>query len=89
LSISGNRAMAVERSRWLAELAQAVEEALRLARTMGVPEGDCVHANEVYGRLEQVRIEIDALRRGSWGTRPIEINPLWTSLMPWADHPKD
>lgn len=89
MSISGNRATAVERSRWLAELAEAVEEALRLARALGVAEGDRARADEIRVRLERVRIEIDALRRGAWGTRPIEIDPLWTRLLGWKARSED
>lgn len=80
---SGERPAAAERSRWLAELAQAVDQAQRLARTLGVPGGNCEPAKELYDRLELVRIEVEALRRGAWGASPIEIDPLWTSLFPW------
>jgi hypothetical protein len=89
LNISGDRTAAVERSRWLAELAQAVDEALRLARAMEGPQRDCARAKEIHARLKQVRIEIDALRRGGWGTRPIEIDPLWTRFLTWTAHPED
>ena len=79
---------AAERSRWLAELAEAIAEAQRLARTIGVPEGSCAPANALYERLEAVRIEVEALRRGGWGNQPAEIDPLWTSLFPWDPNQK-
>lgn len=73
---------AAERSRWLAELAEAVAQAQRLARALDAPEGNCPPARRVYGRLESIRIEIESLRRGSWGARPIEIDPQWMSFFP-------
>ncbi len=80
---SGERTAAAERSRWLAELAQAIDEAQRLARNLGDSERKCAHAKELYGRLESVRIEVEALRRGTWVTRSTEIDPLRTNLFPW------
>lgn len=80
---SRERTAATERSRWLAELAQAVDQAQRLARTLGHSESNCAQAKELYGRLESVRIEVEALRRGTWVTRSIEIDPLRTNLFPW------
>ena len=80
---SVDRSNAVERSRWLAELAEAVDEAQRLARKMGVSEGDCASAKKLFERLETVRIEIEALRRGSWDRRSIETDPSWINLFPW------
>lgn len=79
----GDRSDAVERSRWLAELAEAIDQAQRLARKMGVSEGDSATAKELFERLETVRIEIEALRRGSWDRRSIETDPSWTNLFPW------
>jgi len=80
---SGERTAAAERSRWLAELAQAIDEAQRLARNLGDSERKCAHAKELYGRLESVRIEVEALRRGAWVPRSTEIDPLRTNLFPW------
>lgn len=79
----GDGSNAVERSQWLAELGEAVDQAQRLARKMGVSEGDCASAKELFERLETVRIEIEALRRGSWDRRSIETDPSWTNLFPW------
>ncbi len=75
-----DRAAAGERGRWLAELAGAVDQAQRLARTLIVLKGSCAESEALYGRLEAVRIEVEDLRRGGWGARPMKIDPLWTSL---------
>jgi len=74
---------AAERSRWLAELAEAVVQAQRLARIMGVSDGKCGQANELYRRLEWVRIEVEGLRRASSKTHSTEIDPKWMDLVPW------
>ena len=84
----GDRPAAAERGRWLAELAETIDQALRLARTVSVSRGSCVEAEDIYGRLELVRIEVEDLRRGGWGSRPTRFNPLWTSLFPWNGHPE-
>ena len=42
---------------------------------------------EVYGRLESVRIEVEALRRGRLALPRNEIGPLWTRLFPWSGAP--
>jgi hypothetical protein len=76
-------AAAAERGRWLAELAQAVDEALRLARSLRASEASRIAVKGIYCRLEAVRIEVDSLRRGGWVVRREEIGPLRTGLFPW------
>jgi hypothetical protein len=76
------RPAAVERGRWLAELAEAVTEAQRLARSLSVANGNHVEAEDLYGRLELVRIEVEDLRRGGRGARPAGNDPFWASLFP-------
>lgn len=73
---------AAERSRWLAELAVAIRDAQRLARVLGVDD-DRGPASDLYVRLESVRLEVEALRRGSWAPRPTEIDPRWIKPFPW------
>lgn len=81
---SSNETQAAERARWLAELADAIDEAQRLAWRLGVAEGGNAEAKELYGRLETVRGEVDSLRRDGWATCHEEIEPPWMNLMPWA-----
>jgi hypothetical protein len=82
---SADRISGAERSRWLAELAETIDQAQRLARTLGVPEGNCSGAKALYRRLELVRIEVEDLRRGGWATQRTEIDPKWMNLFPWND----
>lgn len=77
------RTAAVEHSRWLAELAEAIDQAQRLARTLSATGSNSAEAKELFRRLESVRIEVDALRRGGWVTRSTEIDPLRTNSFPW------
>lgn len=76
-----DQALALERGRWLAELARAIDEAQRVAWTLGVSEGDSAVAKELYARLELVRGEIEELRFGDWTEVPKEIDPSWIQTL--------
>lgn len=72
-----DEAVALERARWLAELAQAIAQAQKLVWTLGVIEGDNEEARELYTRLELARGDVEALRFGGWVEVRKEIDPLW------------
>jgi hypothetical protein len=72
-----DEAVALERARWLAELAQAIAQAQKLVWTLGVIEGDSEEARELYARLELVRGDVEALRFGNWVEVRNEVDPLW------------
>lgn len=72
-----DKAIASQRARWLDELISAIQEAQKLAWRLGVAEGDCDEARQLYGRLEAVRDEIDLLRSGEWVLVWKEIDPIW------------
>ena len=77
-----DQVVALERARWLAELAQAIAQAQKLAWRLGVAEGDNEEARELYARLEAVRAEVDSLRFGEWVDVRREIDPaLLNSLL--------
>ena len=67
---------ATARSMWLSELADAVERAQRLSWTLGIEGGD-VEAQELYARLEWVRVEIESLRLSGWTELHEELAPDW------------
>ena len=73
-----------ERARWLSELADALDEAQKVAWRLGVSEGDSAEAKELYGRIEAARAEVDRLRLS--GSRRIreESDPDWTDIQLWA-----
>ena len=69
----------LSRTRWLDELAQAIGQAQRLAWSLGVEDGDCEEAREIYTRLEAARTEVEALRYGDWLDVRKEADPNWLS----------
>lgn len=79
----GKEAAAVQQARWLAELAQAIGQAQRLARTLESSERDGAEAVAINQRLEAVRLEVDALRRASREVLRRPIDPFWTGFVPW------
>ena len=72
-----DQVVALERARWLDELTRAIAEAQKLAWRLGVAEGDCDDARELYGRLEALRDELESLRLGDWVAVRKEIDPIW------------
>jgi len=72
-----DQVVALERVRWLDELILAVSEAQKLAWRLGVAEGDCGEARELYSRLEALRDELESLRLGDWVAVRKEIDPIW------------
>jgi len=68
-----NQAGALERARWLDELADAIAEAQRLTWRLGVLEGDSEDARTLYTQLEAALAEVESLRFGDWA----EVDPKW------------
>jgi acyl-CoA reductase-like NAD-dependent aldehyde dehydrogenase len=77
-----NAESAAQRARWLAELADALDEARDLVRQLGIEEGR-IDAIDVSARIEVVRNEVQTMRlmRSSGGGR--DFNPEWTKNIPW------
>jgi hypothetical protein len=77
-----NAESAAQRARWLAELADALDEARDLVRQLGIEEGR-IDAIDVSARIEAVRNEVQTMRlmRSSGGGR--DFNPEWTKNIPW------
>jgi hypothetical protein len=74
---SANEFAAAQRARWLAELAESIDQAQRVAWRIGLEDGNNAEARELYARLEAARVEVDALRRGAWSRGPVELSPQW------------
>lgn len=77
-----NAGSAAERARWLAELADALDEARDLVRQLGI-EGGRIDAIDVAARIEAVRNEVQAMRlmRSSGGGQ--DFDPEWIKNIPW------
>ena len=83
--------VALERARWLDELTSAISHAQKLAVELGLSDGGCAQARELYARLEVVRSEVDSLRYGDWAATRKEIDPEWlvNLLDGWLSDPSD
>lgn len=73
---------AAQRARWLAELAEALEDARALVKQMGAAEGR-IEAIELYARIEAVRFEVQAMRLGRGAAVGANSSPEWTRSLPW------
>src|SRR6185295_18881811 len=72
-----NQAGALERARWLDELADAIAQAQRLTWRLGVMEGDSEEARTLYAQLESALAEVESLRFGDWVDVRKEVDPKW------------
>ena len=72
-----NQTAALDRARWLDELAQAISQAQRITWSLGVQDGDSEEARARYSRREVARSEVEALRYGDWVDVREEIDPMW------------
>jgi hypothetical protein len=70
----------------LAELAQAIAQAQKLAWRLGVAEGDSEEARELYARLEAVGSEVDSLRFNGWVEVRREVDPTWLDDLISEEH---
>lgn len=80
---------AAERSRWLAELAEALEQAQKLTWRLGASKERAAAAMELYGQLEAVRVEVQSLRLRRTAVSLPTINPKWRDLVPWQSGDRD
>jgi hypothetical protein len=73
---------AAHRARWLAELADALDEARTLVRQLGVEEAR-IDAIDIAARIEAVSNEVQRMRlmRSSSGGQ--DFDPEWTKNIPW------
>ena len=77
-----NEDSAAQRARWLAELADALDDARHLVKELGAEEGR-IEAVELYARIESVRLVVQAMRlRRSYGGGE-DSRPEWTKDIPW------
>lgn len=75
--------LASARARWLAELAEALEEAHRVSLQLGAGRPETDEAVVLRVRILAVRAELDALRHAGIGEVRREIYPDWTNLATW------
>ena len=76
--------MALLRAEWLAELADAIESAQRLAWQLGTRAQTSSEVRELYGRLEAARLELDSLQ-GLAREQVFNIEPNWLRKFGWSE----
>lgn len=79
---TANPTAAMERSRWLAELALALDQARHLATQLGLARGGSRDIEELCARLDVLRSELEALRRVHRSVPGREVDPRWSNLLP-------
>lgn len=71
-----------QRARWLAELAEALNEARRVVKQLAIEESR-YDTLEVAARIEAARFDVESLRlRRSIGARQ-DVGPKWSEDVPW------
>jgi hypothetical protein len=74
---------AAERARWLAELAQVLQEAQGLASRLAVARGRKSEALDVCARLEAAYAEVQSLQRSRTSESSESIDLNWSKQLPW------
>lgn len=81
-----NEGSAAARTRWLAELAEALDEATRVMKQLRLAGCgiDPVEHVELSARIEAAKVEVESVRR----TRSLALArhscPEWTKNVPWS-----
>ena len=73
----------VLRAEWLACLAQAIEGAQQVAWQLRTDESASGDARDLYGRLEEARLELESLR-GTTALPGESPNPDWVRELGWS-----
>jgi hypothetical protein len=71
------------RARWLAEVADALDQAHRLLCDLDLDSDAAPDALELRGRIEAARLQVQVLRQSRPIALPAEAGPEWTNLIPW------
>ena len=79
-----NRWTAEEKACWLAELADAIDDAQQLVWRISASGGNRARASTLYGQLEAAREEVERLRRGAARAVRLEGDAKWSDLLDLA-----
>jgi len=74
---------AAERARWLADLADALNQAHQLLVTLDLDAERRLEARELHWRIEAARLEVQSLRLSRSVTQRPEKAPEWIDSLPW------
>jgi hypothetical protein len=74
---------AAGKARWLAELADVLDEARRLLFELGIPDEAAAETLDLYVRIEAARLEVQSLRLSRSVAPRVEPGPEWSNFVPW------
>jgi len=78
-----NEGSAAARARWLAEVAEALEEARQVMKQLGAATGgiEMVH---LYDRIDALAVDVESARRMRSTRPPAQLHPEWAKNVPWS-----
>jgi len=74
---------AADRARWLADVADALDQAHRLLFELDLESDVTADALDLYVRIEAARLEVQSLRLSRSITPRTGPDPNWTNLSAW------
>ena len=74
---------AADRARWLADVADALDQAHRLLFELDLESDVTADALDLYVRIEAARLEVQSLRLSRSITQRTGADPNWTNLPAW------
>lgn len=77
-------APAAGRARWLADLAEALDEAHRILFELRLPEERAAEGLDLYARIEAARLEVQSLRLSRSIASRTEPGPEWSNFILWS-----
>jgi hypothetical protein len=78
-----NEGAAAARARWLAELAEALEEARQVMKQLGAAAGR-IEMVELYNRIDALALDVETMRRMRSARSPEHVRPEWSKNIPWS-----
>lgn len=79
----------MDRAKWLAELADVLDQAQKLVWSLAMIEARGSETLDLYARLEAARAEVQALRLSRKTGGSANLDPNWGELLPWAKGPRE
>ena len=78
-----NEGAGAARARWLAEIAQALEEARHVIKQLGA-DGGRIEILDLYERIDALALDVESMRRMRSSPGREHLRPEWTQNVPWT-----
>jgi len=78
-----NEGVAAARARWLAEVAEALEEARQVMKQLGAAGGG-IEILDLYNRIDALAVDVEFMRRMRSAHSREHLRPEWTKNVPWS-----